>query len=232
MHLTRLCICMLVCGVAAAQDNAGASPKDQKAASDVQAAHERAADRGREIEAMRSGGFRAAASVHGHFLATTDPDTRIMYTLPQLVEASTLVVIGTPERNHCGITPDGHTITTDYDFKIEQVFKGTVSVGDHIRVGLPGGRVQFEDGTVAEVRTPGFQKMVNGNRYVLFLEPRHPLHGEGYLPTGLRQGLLSFSADGNTMISHAAPGEAIFRTANNQPTPLFLKSLRDLTANH
>jgi hypothetical protein len=34
---------------------------------------------------------------------------------------------------------------------------------------LPGGRVQFEDGSDAETITPGFRKMQTGNTYVLFL---------------------------------------------------------------
>ena len=183
-----------------------------------------------EQAAFRSGGFRAAAAVNGHFVASTETHTWMGYSLPQLVQASHLIVLGTADSNHCSITRDGQKIVTEYRIQVNQVYKGKASAGQTIIVALPGGKVEFEDGTTAELITPHFRKMENGRQYVLFLEERHPLGGEGYTLTGLQQGLFSFSPDGSTVVSHALPVDSIYKETNNEGAPLFLKILRELTA--
>jgi hypothetical protein len=72
--------------------------------------------------------------------------------------------------------------------------KGSLSTGDTVNVVVPGGKVVFEDGTSAELKTPDMEQMEGGKTYVLFLSPRKDAAG-GFGLTGLGQGLFELPRD-------------------------------------
>lgn len=125
--------------------------------------------------------------------------------LKSIARASKSVVIGSPIENFCGLSEHGRSITTTYKFKVEESFKGKYHDGDIMLVSLPGGRVSFEDGTVAQINVIGLRKMVNGNRYLLFLVPRFQSKDDDYILTGGSRGLFELAADG-TVRASARPG--------------------------
>jgi hypothetical protein len=113
---------------------------------------------------------------------------------------SSVVVIGTPVDNICKLTADGKDIQTLYQFRVEEGLKGRFKQGDTLTVALPGGRVSFDDGYVAQVNTPHFKRMVNGERYLLFLRGKR--NDETFTSTGGSQGIFELRADG-TVGPHA-----------------------------
>jgi hypothetical protein len=86
-----------------------------------------------------------------------------------LAKDSSAVIIGVPQDNTTALSADGKSITIDYTVKVMYVYKGALQKDSTITVSLPGGRVMFDDGSMAEVRTPWFKKMMNGKAYALFL---------------------------------------------------------------
>ena len=91
--------------------------------------------------------------------------------LAELANRSSDVIIGTPVENISRLSADGRSITLDYQVRVEYVYKGAVKQGKIITVSLPGGKLMFDDGSIAEVQTPWFKKMLNDKTYALFLTP-------------------------------------------------------------
>jgi hypothetical protein len=108
--------------------------------------------------------------------------------LSGLAANSSVVIVGIPQDNLSAISADGKSVTIDYKVQVAYVYKGALREGDTINVSLPGGKVAFEDGSTAEVRTPWLRKMMNGKAYVLFLNPSAP-RSDRFVTTGEAQGL-------------------------------------------
>jgi hypothetical protein len=111
----------------------------------------------RQSTALRSGGLHAAATITGVYVGesiTEDDDPPS--TMIELAAASKLIVLGRSESNTSRLVSGGRQIASWYTVQVERVLKGRESVGARILVILPGGRVSFEDGTSAQINTPGF----------------------------------------------------------------------------
>ena len=114
--------------------------------------------------------LKAKAKEARRLIQTENPVRPGRYAnLSALVGESAAVLIGTPQTNISKLTADGTNITLDYQVKVEYVYKGNLRESDIVTISLPGGMVKFEDGSTAEVRTPGFRKMQDGKTYALFL---------------------------------------------------------------
>jgi hypothetical protein len=114
--------------------------------------------------------LKAKAKEDRRFILAENPVGPGRYAnLSALVGESAAVLVGTPQTNISKLTADGTNITLDYQVKVEYVYKGTLRESEIITISLPGGMVKFEDGSTAEVRTPGFGKMQDGKTYALFL---------------------------------------------------------------
>lgn len=131
--------------------------------------------------------LREKAKQRGTFVDSEEPTKERYSALQQLTTQSDVVVIGTPQQNVCRLTPDGKSITTDYKVRVEYSYKGTLREGNIISVSLPGGLVQFEDGSQAEIQTPWFKKMENGHTYLLYL--KNTAAGKPFVTTGGPQGV-------------------------------------------
>lgn len=131
--------------------------------------------------------LKAKAKDDRRFILTANPVEPGRYgSLSQLVSESSAVIIGTPESNISKLTADGTSITLDYQVQVEYVYKGTLRENDVVTINLPGGMVKFDDGSTAEVRTPGFRKMQDGKTYALFLAAKD---NNVFVPTGGPQGI-------------------------------------------
>lgn len=131
--------------------------------------------------------LKAKAKEDRRFILTETPVAPGRYAnLSRLVGESTAVLIGTPQTNISKLTTDGTSITLDYKVKVEYVYKGNLRESDVVTISLPGGMVTFEDGSTAEVRTPGFRKMQDGKTYALFLATKD---NKAFVPVGGPQGI-------------------------------------------
>jgi hypothetical protein len=88
--------------------------------------------------------------------------------LDELVESAPVVVLGTVQSAAPRTTADGRSIETLYELSVIETLRGATRGSITVRV--TGGRMEFPDGAVAEVRTPGFSIAV-GKAYLLFLRP-------------------------------------------------------------
>lgn len=131
--------------------------------------------------------LKAKAKKERRFILTENAVAPGRYAeLSALVGESTAVLIGTPQTNISRLTADGTSITLDYQVKVEYVYKGNLRESDIVTISLPGGMVTFEDGSTAEVRTPGFRKMQDGKTYALFLAAKG---ANAFVPLGGPQGI-------------------------------------------
>ena len=138
------------------------------------------------------------------------------------------MVVGSPEYAAPELSSTGDSIDTHFVVRISEVIKGgsRFSVGDAIFVSLPGGKLDFDDGTSAEVQTPGFESMAMGKQYVLFLYQNR--NGSNVLLlTGGPQGLFELQPNGKTK-SHARPTDTVTKDADNKDRESFLNVVRTL----
>lgn len=139
----------------------------------------------------------AAKIAGGHFQTNTAYNAGwVDYNLPGLKEESQAIVIGVAMDNVCRLSKDETSAETVYQFRVERVLKGSQRTGDTVTVVLPGGRVSFDDGMVAQENVPSYPRMVNGHRYVLFLMNGAGVGGKEYAPTGGPKGIVELLENG------------------------------------
>jgi hypothetical protein len=88
--------------------------------------------------------------------------------LDDLVRSAPVIVLGTVQSAAPRITQRGLTIETVYEVMVTETLRGRER--SQISVRAPGGRMEFPDGAVAEVRTPGFSIEID-RTYLWFLRP-------------------------------------------------------------
>jgi hypothetical protein len=148
------------------------------------------------VAAADARSLRQKAKVNGHVTATANPRNLHRYEeLASLKRDSASVVIGTVSSQASTLLPPNENIiVTDYQVTVVDVLKSDVKPGQTISVRAPGGRVQFEDGSLAEVNLPDYWKNPEvGKTYVMFLESRP---GGTFVLTGGPQGLFEITANG------------------------------------
>ena len=148
-----------------------------------------------DVQAIRRGGLREAARIRGHYVGIRTTSYSLKYDLESLAAHSGIIIIGRPIDNTAHLSADGQMITTWYRVKIQQAMKGKLQSDETVTVSLPGGKFVFEDGSSAEIKTPDLERMLNGQTYILFLNPM--LRAEGAFGlVGGSQGL--FEIDSKT----------------------------------
>lgn len=170
--------------------------------------------------------LKAKAKKDRRFILTENPVGPGRYAnLSSLVGESTAVLIGTPQTNISRLTADGTSITLDYQVKVEYVYKGKVRENDIITISLPGGMVTFEDGSTAEVRTPGFRKMQDGKTYALFVVVKD---NSVFVPLGGPQGIFEIPTTSATRAvkSHTLVPNDPMAKYNGMNVKDFFKELR------
>lgn len=123
-------------------------------------------------EALRTGGLREAAKVTGRFTREIPgTDWGGPSTISEFVRLSTVIVLGKTHSNRSRLDPDGDMIRTAYQFDVEAVLKGDRPGERQVVVVMLGGMVVFEDGSVAQLRVANSLRPINGEQYLLFLQP-------------------------------------------------------------
>jgi hypothetical protein len=164
----------------------------------------------REVrDALRRGGLREAAKLRGHYVGEYDAHWDIgLFDMEDLTKNSVAVVAGTVVTKLGGrLRGEGQLIFTDYELIINEAIKGSLTKGNTITVALPGGIIEFDDGTGAELRTPQFEHVKPGDHHVFFLSENLTRPNE-YNLTGGPQGLVELMPDG-TLKSHGRPTDPI-----------------------
>jgi len=174
--------------------------------------------------------LKEKAKESGFFRETQTPKSNTVYAdLADLANHSAAVIIGTPQKNASVLSTDGKSISLDYSLRVEYVYKGKLQPGNLITVRLPGGRVKFDDGSVAEIMTPWFKKMQNGKTYTLFLQPG-TTDGQ-FVTIGEAQGVFEIPTtedDRLVKVHSGIPGSSV-RKYNGQNVKSFLGELRRVT---
>lgn len=177
-------------------------------------------------EAIRRGGYREAARIKRHYVGTVDPYWDwASFDLETLTKSSAAVVIGVPESSKGQLDPSGEMIVTQFDVRVKETIKGAHAANSVIKVALLGGRVDFEDGTSAELQTPKAEPMLEGRKYLLFLYANRN-GSDVYLLTGGPQGL--FELKGQAGVSaHARPNDPAVKEVQNLTEDGLLEKVKD-----
>jgi hypothetical protein len=132
-----------------------------------------------EIEAMRrEKGIESVARQLGHYKSATRLDKDVIaLDLATIADKSDIVLRGTLVSSASSVSDDRTWIVTDYQIRVSEVFDGSAKPGDTVTLRLPGGRVQFDDGSVAEVSQFEFRGLELGREYVLFLSRSREAQG-------------------------------------------------------
>lgn len=179
-------------------------------------------------EVLRNEGLRGAAKLKGHYVEDYNPHPDFgRYNVEALTKNSAAVVVGVAGPSVGSyLTEGGDNIRTDYQIIVEDRIKGGDFIkGSTIIISLAGGLVRFEDGTSAEIRTPTFEHVKSGGRYVLFLTEVAGVPGK-YTLTGGPQGLVSLLDDGSTK-SHGRSTDPVAVEAKETNNGTFLKNVRE-----
>lgn len=139
--------------------------------------------------------LREKARQKGHYVGTVRPVETTKYDdVESLAKASALLVTGIVQQQKSSVpSTNERLIVTGHQLLVQEVLKGQVKTGDIITVETLGGSVQFEDGSVAEMKAPEvFKDPEMGKSYVFFLRP----HKSAYRLVGGPQGLFEITPRG------------------------------------
>lgn len=141
-----------------------------------------------------------------------------------LVRESDLVALGTVvSKVSQRLPPAEKLIVTDYSVTAGTLLKGTLPPAQTLRVRTTGGRVDFGDGTSAEVKMPDFWKSPEvGKSYVFFLEKREAGY---FVLRGGPQGFFEITPDG-VVKPQVRPEDKLMQNYNDRPALAFLQEVR------
>jgi|GEM_PF-2934915 len=151
-------------------------------------------------------------------------------TMPELIQSSTHVIMGTASGNIARLMDDEQTVITDFRIRVNQVFKGNLQQGSYVVVTLPGGAARKSNGNLRVVTARGFKRMNNSLVYVLFLNEDTERPGS-LIPVNGPQGLFEIPNDG-TKVKHLGRPLSLPPQDPNDPNipnrETFLRQLYDL----
>lgn len=177
-------------------------------------------------EALRRGGLREAAKLKGHYVAEYNPHPDWgQFSVEALTKNSAAVIVGQFTKKLDARVPDSKVIFTDYEVAVEEVVKGDLKQAETIVVTLPGGRIDFEDGTSAEQTTPTFEHPHIGRAYTLFVMREDAVPSVFFL-TGGPQGMFDIE-DSAGVRSHGLPEQPSVVETKGKNREVFLKNVRE-----
>lgn len=182
-----------------------------------------------KASAANSHSLRDKAKANGSVTIFANPEGMKRYNeVKSLVQDSTDVVNGSLVQAVSRFrTAEEQTIVTDFQIAVEDSLKGYIPAGTEIIIRGPGGRMQFEDGTSAEIKMPFYWKNPElGKTYTFFLKKK----GRVYMLTGGPQGMFEiFNHD--TVIPQVRPEDELMQRYKDKNSMAFLdevnKSIRE-----
>lgn len=144
--------------------------------------------------------------------------------LKPLVKDSAAIVVGTVQAKVSRfIDPAETTIATDFQVDIVEVVNGTVPLQPRIDIREPGGRVDFDNGSYAEVSMPEYWNNPEiGQSYIFFLKS----NADGkFRLTGGPQGLFKINDD--VITPQGRKQDKLMQTYNGKNRTVFLNEVRE-----
>ena len=176
--------------------------------------------------ALNRGGLREAAKLKGHYVAEHDPHWDLAPLMEDLTKNSVAVIVGRFTKKLEARLLEGRSIFTDFEVTIDELVKGDLKQAKTIVITLPGGRVDFEDGTSAELTTPTFEQPRIGRTYTLFLMEEKAVPSVYFLMGG-PQGMIDID-DSSVVKSHGKEDDQSVLEIKGQNRETFLKNIRQL----
>jgi hypothetical protein len=183
------------------------------------------------VNAMRSGGFPAAAAIVGNYVALDDNDSHgSIQDLYRLATSSDVVVLArVVAKSPSQLSSSLRNITTDHQLTVPERFQGSIDVGAAATVRMRGGKVTFSKGTSAEIRASRMPAGLEpGHDYVFFLTQLQATPAVYETVCG-PQGLFAFTSDGSHVISPARDIDDVFKKYNGLTEDDFLAQVRAKT---
>jgi len=176
------------------------------------------------VVALRRGGLKEAAKLKGHYVGIERTSDWGKYSLESLAQASSIIVVGTPILSSAKVVGvDNDRIVSEQLVRVDQVLKGNLHENGLVTVAIPGGKVTFEDGTSAEIKTPDLGPIEQFGKYVLFFKPSSDT-ANVYVLTGGGQGMFELSAD--SLIKPRGSKADTVQKYKNQKVSDFLEQIR------
>jgi hypothetical protein len=196
---------------------------------DVSGQGNEAADHIRLRDALRRGGLREAARVKGRYVASFDPHWDFgQFDVETLTKNSAAVIVGVAQRKlGSRLSADGQLILTDYEVGVTESIKGAMPRGSTVTVSLPGGVVNFDDGTSAELQTRDFDHFKTGSTYTLFLTETETYNV--FTPSGGPQGVVEVVND-TALKSHGRATDPVSKEVKSKSKEAFLEDVRGKAA--
>lgn len=178
--------------------------------------------------AIRRGGLREAAKIKRHYEGIQPTSGWIKYDLEALTENSSMILVGTPLNSSSNLTGSGEQIVTEYKVRVDEPLKGNSGKNQLVNVVIPGGKVTFEDGTSAEIKTPDLGPIEEKKTYVFFLSQSQ--EGDGvFRLTGGGQGVFELSSSIVKPLGHSVD---VVQKHRNQPLNDFIEEIRTAIRKH
>jgi len=145
------------------------------------------------VTAVRNGGLREAAKLKRVYVSSERTSGWAKYDLENLTSTSIAIIIGTPLRSSSRLSASGDRVITEHEIRVERVLKGNLKTAEPVSLVVPGGKVTFEDGSSAEIRTPDLGPIAEQKRYLFFLRNSDD-KPDAFTLTGGGQGAFELSA--------------------------------------
>lgn len=178
-----------------------------------------------EPQNENSKSLRVQAQRAGSVKVFSQPKNLKRYdSLKPLVKNSAAIVVGTVQAKATRLAEPAETrVFTDYQVDIVEVLNGNVALAPTIEVREPGGRVDFGNGTFAEVSLPEFWNSPEvGQTYVFFL--RSGKDQKLWLNGG-PQGL--FKINDEKITPQGRKQDKLMQTYNGKSRTAFINEIRD-----
>ena len=176
--------------------------------------------------ALSRGGLREAAKLKGHYVGEYDPHWDLAPLMEDLTKQSVAIIVGRFTKKLDARLLEGRSIFTDYEVAVDEVVKGDLKKAKTILITLPGGRIDFEDGTSAELTTPTFEPARIGRTYTLFLMEEKVVPSVFFLMGG-PQGMIDID-DPSAVKSHGQEDDRSVLEIKGQNRETFLNKIREL----
>jgi len=123
-------------------------------------------------EALNRGGIPAAAAVYGLYQSDVPFGNVTKHDLSGMASISHAIVTGDVVAGHPRLTDDKQLIVTEYQVVLTRMLKGegALELGRTIVVSIPGGALQFANGSTATISVEDGAPVEIGHSYLFFLE--------------------------------------------------------------
>jgi hypothetical protein len=117
-------------------------------------------------------------------------------SLQDLTNRSSLIVAGQVTDTKVQLEDSGRKIVTHFTIQVETALKGTAKPDGTVDFAHAGGKITFDDGTIAKISVPMIVTLQPGHRYVLFLSDKPNVASNA---TYEGQSIFELDADGQTV---------------------------------